>query len=202
MGISLVKNFTEREFLDRFDLWSSEKRVLNAGSSSMRYGRNFVNIDIQAKPEVDVVCDLHSLPDSLGHFDAVICNGVLQYCHTPQLVAEQLYRVMNPNGVLFIDAPWVQPYCPDTPDRFRYSEAALRGIFSAFEVIETGISIRPGSAFYMLGVHIAETLTHNRYINFAAGRVARVLLYPFRWIRTADESMTGGACYLIGRKRP
>jgi SAM-dependent methyltransferase len=196
----LVKNYSEYDFLAKYELLGGDKRILNAGSSSVRYGMNCVNVDIQSKQNVDVVCDIHDLPDSLGDFDAIVCNAVLQYCHSPQRVAKEFYRVLKPGGYLFVDAPWVQPFCPDTPDRFRFSQDALRSIFSTFEIIEIGPSIRPGSAFAMLGVHIAQTLTLSRYINYVLGKTATFILYPFRWIRTADESKTAGAFYVICRK--
>lgn len=196
----LVKNYSDRDFLADYDLLHGGKRILNAGSSSVRYGGNCVNVDVQPKRNVDVVCDLHELPDSLGKFDAVICNAVLQYCHTPATVAKQFYRVLKPGGYLFVDAPWVQPFCPDTPDRFRFSEDALKQIFSDFRIIRIGPSIRPGSAFAMLGIRIAENLTRNRYVNHAMSMAATAVLYPFRWVRTAHEGMTAGAFFVVGQR--
>jgi len=196
----LYKNYTDSDFLVKYDLLTGNKRILNAGSSTLRYGTNCVNVDIQSKDNVDVVCDVHDLPDSLGEFDAIVCNAVLQHCHSPQKVAKEFYRVLKPGGYLFVDAPWVQPFCRDTPDRFRYSEEGLRVIFSDFEIIEIGASIRPGSAFAMQGVYIARTLTSNKYINYGLGKIATILLYPFRWIRTVDENKTAGAFYMIARK--
>ncbi|AMV36149.1 class I SAM-dependent methyltransferase [Planctomyces sp. SH-PL62] len=198
----IVKNYTTRKFLDRYGLLNGESRILNAGSSSVRHGSKCVNVDIQRKHDVDVVCDIQSLPVPPAQFDAIVCSAVLQYCQAPERVAGEFHRVLKPGGYVFLDTPWVQPYCPDTPDRFRYSEVALRTIFKHFEIVEIGPSIRPGSAFAMLGVHIAGSMTHNRYINFLLRKAAFVVLFPFRWIRTADESKTAGAFYMICRKPP
>lgn len=197
----LVKDYSEQNFLDDYDLLSGGKRILNAGSSSVRYGANCVNVDIQSKKNVDFVCDIHELPASLGEFDAIICNAVLQYCHSPETVAKQFHRVLRPGGYLFVDAPWVQPFCPDTPDRFRFSEDALRQIFADFEILTIGPSIRSGSAFAMLGINIAQDLTRNRSLNYGLSKIATMVLYPFRWIATADERKTAGAFYLICQKK-
>ena len=193
----LVKNYSVQNFLDDYHLLGITKRILNAGSSSVRYGENCVNVDIQSKANIDFVCDIHDLPDSLGEFDAIICNAVLQYCRSPETVAKQFHRVLKPGGYLFIDAPWIQPFCPDTPDRFRFSQDALRQIFSDFKIVEIGPSIRSGSAFAMLGIHMAQNLTRNKYLNYGLSKAASVILYPFRWIASADESQTAGAFYLI-----
>lgn len=197
----LKKDYSAQDFLRDYDLLTYGKRLLNAGSSSVRYGEHCINVDIQSKANVDYVCDIHDLPKSLGEFDAVICNAVLQYCQSPATVAKQFYRVLKPGGYLFVDAPWVQPFCPDMPDRLRFSQDALKQIFSDFQIIKLGSSIRSGSAFAMLGTEIAQNLTRNRYINYGLARLATIFLYPLRWIVTTDESKTAGAFYLICQKK-
>ena len=196
----LVKNFTEHDFLARYNLSGADRRVLNAGSSSVRYNMNCVNVDIRPKRNVDVICDIHNVPALPGQFDAIVCNAVLQYCQDPHSVALEFHRILKSGGYLFLDAPWIQPFCQDTVDRFRFSEDALKSLFSMFEIIEVGPSIRPGSAFAMLGVHIAGSLTANRYINWLLRKTVTACLFPFRWIRTVDESNTAGAFYMICKK--
>ncbi len=104
----LVKNFSSVDFLQRYRLLETNARILNAGSASTRYGNNCINVDIQDKENVDLVCDIQDLPDTIGQFDAVICIAVLQYCLSPQLVARNFHRVLKPGRLLYVDAPWVQ----------------------------------------------------------------------------------------------
>lgn len=197
---TLVKNFSENAFFERFNLLVDNKRILNAGSSNTRYGNNCVNIDIQEKENVDIVGDLHQLPPSIGKFDGIVCLAVLQYCKDPCQVADQFYEALYEGGYLLVDAPWIQPFCLDTLDLHRYSDFGLREIFKRFEIIECEPSIRPGSAFAMLGEYIAGSLTGNRYVNFALAKMAAVVLLQFRWIRTHQEAKCAGAFYLIARK--
>lgn len=196
----LGKNYTPLTFLNRYGMLDDGKRILNAGSSSTRYGHNCLNVDLAPKQDVDLVCDLHALPETLEDFDVVICNAVLQYCRSPREVARQFYRVLKPGGLLFVDAPWVQPFYLDTPDRYRFSQNALIDIFEDFELVEVGPSITSGLAFHMLAVEIAQKLTGNRYVDFVLGRTVAFLLYPLKGLRTRDESRTAGAFYLICRK--
>lgn len=199
-GRLTVKNYTTADFMERYQLLETGARILNAGSSATRWGENCINVDVQAKPNVDLVCDLHDLPETLGPFDAVVCNAVLQYCHSPHIVARRLHAVLAPGGLMFVDAPWVQPFSLDTPDLYRFSEQALRAIFTDFEIVECGPSIRPGSALRMLAVAMARGATGSPYVNFAFAGTVGALLYPLRRVRTAREAHTAGAFYLIARK--
>ena len=194
------KSMSAEQFIERYDLRDNSQTILNAGSSTTRFGANCLNVDIVAKDNVDLVCDLHDLPDELGPFDAVVCNAVLQYCRDPWHVARRLHAVLKTDGLIFVDAPWVQPYCPDTPDLFRFSEDALRAIFSDFEIIESGPSINSGCALRMLGEHIAQNATSSKYVNAALSTMVSGLLYPIAGFRTAREPWTAGAVYLIARK--
>lgn len=136
-----------------------------------------------------------------GQFDVVICTAVLQYCNNPFKAAKKLLDVLKPGGHLFVEAPWVQGYCIDTPDKFRFSKDGLRVVFSDFDIQEIGTLIRPGSAWAYLAYQIAEDFTANRYVNFIVRNVVQFLLYPFRWINTHKPDFHAGAFYLIGRKR-
>lgn len=195
-----IKNFDEYAFLDRYGVLRRNLRILNAGSGSVRYGENCLNVDVQPKENVDLVCDLHELPDSLGTFDVIICNATLQYCRNPLAVAERFYDLLRAGGYLFVEAPWVQAYCPDTRDCFRFSEHGLRAIFARFEILECGPTIRPGSALLQVATSVARNLTPSRYVNFALAKLTGALLYPLRGLRTSKESLAAGAFYLVARK--
>ena len=194
------KLYSDQDFIRRFCFSCSTTKVLNAGSSDVRYGGDCTNVDIQEKEGVDYVCDIHDLPFRDNHFDIVVCNAVLQYCENPFQVARQFFRVLKPGGWLYVDAPWMQPYCKDTPDKFRFSEDGLKTVFKDFEIIEVGPSIQSGSAIAYMAFHMADSLTSNKYINHALAEMARVVFFPIRYLKTLREQKTAGAFYLVGRK--
>ena len=99
--MKLEKLYSADEFVRDYDLLLSGARILNAGSSSTRFGNNCVNVDIQDKPNVDLVADLHDLPEDIGPFDAIICNAVLQYCAQPKVVIERFSARWYPTGCCF-----------------------------------------------------------------------------------------------------
>lgn len=210
--MKLIKNYSSSDFLKKYVPEGSS--ILNAGSAGVRFaGYQCTNVDIQDKEGVDVVADIQSLwhdQDSMKEetFDAVICVAVLQYCPRLRWAVRSLYWALKPGGLIFVDAPWCQPYCKDTPDLQRLSGEMLYELFDDdhgkgynFEVIESGPSIRPGSALAMLAIDIFGSLTGNRYVDFALRKLAIVLTFPLLWIRTSEEEKTCGAFYLIAKKR-
>jgi SAM-dependent methyltransferase len=176
--------------------------VLNVGSKDVRLGRDCVNFDIAPGPEVDVVGDAHDL---LGHFqretfDTVILSAVLQYCATPRVVIQQAARVLRPNGLIFVDAPFLQPYCPDGPDLWRFTADGLRQLCEPdFDVVEVAPSITfgPATAFIVQG---ATSRLRNRVVAVALTWFATLLLYPLKYL-TAGSLETAGAILLVARKR-
>jgi len=181
------------------DLGMQNPRILNAGSSSVRFGSNCVNVDIAEKPGVDVVADIHQLPD-LGEFDIVVADAVLQYCVNPEQVADQFYDALRPGGFLYVDAPWVQPYCPDAPDLKRFSREELLRVFSRFEIIDCQPSITSGSAWTYLTYRIAGRLTGNRYVDFVARIAVSLLVWPFKFINSNVGEAAGAFC--LTAKKP
>jgi len=193
----IKKKYTVEDFLKKYV--QPGAKILNAGCGETRYGENCTNVDVVARSGVDVVCNIENL-EFVGVFDTVICNATLQYCRYPRLAAKNLFYALKPGGLIFVDAPWVQGYCANTPDRFRFSQDALKDMFSDFEILACGASIPPGSAFVFLGIKIAGSMTRNKYINFALAKIATALLWPLRGIKTANQAACAGAFYLIGRK--
>jgi SAM-dependent methyltransferase len=173
--------------------------ILNAGSSKTRFGSTCINADIQDKISIDCRCDVHYLPFKKSVFDIAIIMAVLQYCEHPSRVASELSRVLRPNGHLYVDAPFVQPYCPDTPDLFRFTKDGLTRIFkNNFIIEECDTSIPGGSAlaFYAQSLAVNSGIT-NRYISKVLEILVSVVVLPFSLINFNKNHHTAGAFYLV-----
>ena len=149
----IKKEYKIEQFLSEYR--TDKSKVLNIGSGYAALGDNCVNLDIQNKLGVGITGDGHSLPFKDCSFDICILSAVLQYCRNFFKVKDEVYRVLKPGGYLYIDAPFVQPYCIDTPDLYRFSKDGLLNIFKDdFSIIDCDISIAGGSAlaFYCKSV--------------------------------------------------
>jgi SAM-dependent methyltransferase len=177
-------------------------QILNVGSKNSRIGAHCTNFDCVAGPQVDIVGDAHNLEAYFENesFDAVILSAVLQYCENPNIVLERAARVLRPGGLVLIDAPFLQPYCPDGVDLWRFTADGLRRLCEPhFIVLEVSPSITVGSAIAFT-FQRAASRGRNRSIAVAAAWLVTLLVYPLRFLPWASLE-TAGAILLVGRKR-
>jgi len=173
-------------------------KILNAGSSNTDYGG--INIDIQNKAGIHFVSDVHDLPFSDSSFDIVVLTAVLQYCLSPHRVSFEIHRVLKPGGYVYVDAPFVQPYCIDTPDLFRFTKDGLISVFNKeFTVLECNASIPTGSALAYYLQSLCGNL-NNRYISYALNIILSIIVLPLTLIKSCNTNVAG-ALYLIGKKK-
>jgi len=120
------------------------KRVLEVGTLQAVPGRSthsmakfpqlakedYVRLDIIGGPDVDVVGDLHSLPEGwTNKFDCFIAHAVFEHLERPWIAAREVARVLAPGGVFFVKTHQCFPIHGYPSDFFRFSDAALRLIF-------------------------------------------------------------------------
>lgn len=181
------------------DYYRDGMKILNIGSSITRYGNDCVNIDIQKKINVDIISDAHELPFQDNSFDIVILTAVLQLCENPYRVADEIRRVLKCNGHIYIDAPFVQPYCRDMPDLFRFTRDGLMLVFKKFSVIECNVSIPGGSSLAFYCQNLVDVF-ENKYVNYICRTVISIIVLPFSLINFNKHNEVAGAFYLIAKK--
>lgn len=55
---------------------------------------------------VDIVCDITSIPEPDGSFDAVLCSEVLEHLPDPLRALDEFSRLLRPGGTLVMTAPF------------------------------------------------------------------------------------------------
>lgn len=177
------------------------RRVLNIGSRETSFGPGSVNLDIVTYPGVSVAGDAHALPFAGGAFDMCVLSAVLQYCRTPDRVIAEAWRVLAPGGHVVIDAPFIQPYCPDIAarDLWRFTEHGLRALCEPhFEVLACTVSTgTPSAVTFTLQTALGSS--PRRAVRLLLRFVGSLALWPLGRLQHTYPP-TAGAFVLIGRK--
>lgn len=87
----------------------------------------WTGIDMQAGEGVDQVADIHDLPaEWAGRFSGIVCSEVLEHVARPWLALPELFRVLQPGGLLVITTLFAFPEHGYPDDYYRYSQSGLR----------------------------------------------------------------------------
>jgi len=97
--------------------------------------RQYVAVDPQITPLVNVAAIGESLPFRDSQFDFAICTQVLEYFPDPRLATAEIHRVLRKGGVAFVSAPAV--FVQDNAHEYwRFLPEGLRYIFREFAEVE------------------------------------------------------------------
>jgi len=95
--------------------------------------KEYIGLDMASGTGVDVVGDLSKGLCGLkeGHFDMIICCSVLEHVEKPWVMAQNITRLIKPNGRLYMSVPWVWKYHAYPDDYFRFSWRGIESLFDA-----------------------------------------------------------------------
>jgi SAM-dependent methyltransferase len=89
-----------------------------------------LGVDMRQGPGVDRVVDLEEPTAlALGTFAHIECLSVLEHSRRPWLLAENLQRLLQPSGTLFVSAPFVWRFHGYPNDYFRFTAEGVRALF-------------------------------------------------------------------------
>ena len=121
----------------------SGKRCLQIGVKDVagqKNGPNWVSVDKYDKRDfIDFNYDIHDLPFEDASFDAAHCSSILEHIPEPAVALRQLYRVLKPSGLIWVQLPFNYPYHEGPHDYWRVSPDGLRIWMRDFREISCGI---------------------------------------------------------------
>ncbi len=165
--------------------------------------------DIAAGPGVDIVCDAHDMRENLADntIDCVVTISTLEHVKKPWIVVDEIYRVLKPGGMLYVNTPWVFPFHADPNDHYRFSHRGLEILCERFDVLESGYNRGPASTMAHLSAHsLAIMLSFNSRMLY--GILVDLLkwpLAPFKYLdallkRHPMAHVVANGAYVVGRK--
>ena len=159
-----------------------------------------IGTDVYASPNIDVICDGHSLPFTTGSFDGVLIQAVLEHVLSPEAVVHEIHRVLKSDGIVYAETPFMQQVHEEAYDFTRFTLAGHRWLFRNFSEIEAGLVLGPGIGLLWSILYYVKAMT-------GSSKAAVLLTAPFFWVRIlerraskrgAEDAASG--LYFLGRR--
>lgn len=107
---------------------------------------NVVSLDVCLSPLVDLVGDCHDIPFESNSFDLIIIQSVLEHVLDPTRCVSEIHRVLNEEGVVYAETPFIQQVHMKAFDFTRYTHSGHRRLFRDFAEMRSGAIGGPGMA--------------------------------------------------------
>lgn len=105
---------------------------------------NYIVSDYAAGNEAVLICDAQDLPFADNTFDLVTSFEVLEHIQRPHEFIEQMFRVLQPNGVAIISVPFVYGR-HDFHDYHRWTKEGLETAFNTQGLKVREVCLRGGT---------------------------------------------------------
>lgn len=100
---------------EQTDFFKKEKDVLHIAPEACFIDRfekvhhnRYITADIES-PLAKVKMDIHAIPFGENHFDAVLCNHVLEHVQDDIQAMREIHRVLRPGGFAILQIPFFNP---------------------------------------------------------------------------------------------
>lgn len=125
----------------------ANKVVLNIGSGNTDISAKITNVDVFAYDNVDIVCDIKSLPIRDSSVDAIIFVAVLEHISDPKRVLREICRVLKEKGYLYICTPFIQGFHASPYDFTRFTNEGIKNLLTDYKLLEHKLDGGPASGF-------------------------------------------------------
>jgi SAM-dependent methyltransferase len=159
-----------------------------------------IGFDIYGTQHTQFIADAHHIPLLNESVDAVLIQAVLEHVLEPRTVAEEIYRVLKPNGLVYADTPFMQQVHEGPYDFTRFTESGHRYLFRKFERIASGVVTGPGTQLSWSIEYAARSIFRSRVLG-------KVVKFCFFWVVYLDRIIPApyaldgaSAVFFLGRK--
>jgi len=199
-----------------YDLLPPDPIIYDIGAKEARAGyfdcrppgAKVICTDIQPGPGVDLVADAQNMPQIPSESaDCVFLVSVLQYIPSPERAIDEVFRILRPGGIFYVNVPFIFYYHDDPVDFYRFSLPGLELLCSRFERIASGSRRGPASTFVELLIRfLAILFSFNSEALYSANvYCGKWLLFWIKYLdiviaRYSVAYLMWGAPYFLGRK--
>lgn len=142
------------------DTWGTSASVLFLGNWN-RGSRPPNVITCNILPILSIEGAPSKIPYDDSKFDACVCISILEYIREPRAFVDEMYRILKPGGIVYVEVPFLQPYNHSNPSYFRFTPDGIKYMFRNFRIDQLGMANGPGSAAYWI-MRVYEALKFDR----------------------------------------
>ena len=162
-----------------------------------------ISFDIYASECTDVVADAHYMPFVSAGFDGVLIQAVLEHVVQPSSVVDEIHRVLQVNGVVYSETPFLQAVHEGAYDFTRFTVLGHRNLFNYFKSIDYGpLNGIEASLPWICKQLMLSIFGSNRIIRVVSA-IVFLLLKPLKYVEPNQNRFDScAASYFLGRKSP
>jgi len=189
-------------------------RVLVVGGGVLGFGMEefvsdprieLIESDVFFGSRTNLVCDATDLPFADQSFDGAVIQGVLGNVADPYRAIEEVHRVLRPNGLLYVETPFVQQVCLGPYDFTRFSLLGLRRLCRSFEELRSGAQCGPGMSaawsYQYLLMSFARTKRGRAWARLTARLTGFWLLWFDRFLMERPAALDAASgVFFLGRR--
>ncbi|MDO1445148.1 methyltransferase domain-containing protein [Rhodocytophaga aerolata] len=167
---------------------------------------NIVESDVSFGERTQIIFDCHAIPYQNETFDCIVAQAVLEHVINPQQCVKEIFRVLKPNGFIYIETPFMQQVHGGAYDFTRYTHSGHRYLLRNFDELKSGATAGPGTVMLWSYEYLFKSL-------FGFSEPIRLFLKAFtrltgfwlkyidllcRWNPHSKDAASG--FYFIGKK--
>lgn len=205
-NVKSEKNFIE---IERLMSSKTSPHILIVGGGTIgdgmgdflkKFQDNLCSFDVFYSENIDFIADAHQIPFNDNTFDLVIVQAVLEHVLDPYQVVSEVHRVLNSDGYVYAETPFMQQVHEGRYDFLRFTELGHIYLFKNFELLKSGNLNGLGTSLIWSLDYLFRGIFRSRII----GKLFKV---TFFWIRfldiiIADSNNRDGASgyFYLGKK--
>ena len=103
-------------------------------------GKEYIGCDMQEGPGVDKIINLHNINMPSESVGTIIMLDTLEHVEYVRKAIEESYRILKPNGVLFISSQMDCPIHAYPDDYWRFTPSAFKSLLKPFNSSFVGLA--------------------------------------------------------------
>lgn len=152
-------------------IYKQNYKIVHVGGGPRHNHPYEINLNIYPMEGVDIVGDAENLPFEDNSVDVIISCAVLEHVENIEKVVEEINRVLKPNGLVYIEIPYMQHYHTHDvygvkfEDYRRYTKVGLIRLFEKYIApVKVGVCVGPVSTCLQMLHTLVEDIVDNKFI--------------------------------------